>query len=85
MAIHQYSNGIPRVISVICDNALVNGLAADQKPVGAAIVHEVCRSLSLGIKAPATAPVPAADVELVSAAAQAPMFASVGRRRFSFF
>ena len=32
VAIHQHSTGIPRVISVICDNALVNGFAADQKP-----------------------------------------------------
>ena len=47
VAIHQHSNGIPRVISVICDNALVNGFAADQKPVGANTVHEVCKSLSL--------------------------------------
>ena len=43
----QHSKGIPRVISVICDNALVNGFAADQKPVGASIVAEVCRSLAL--------------------------------------
>ena len=47
VAIHQHSAGIPRVISVICDNALVNGFAADQKPVGVSIVTEVCRSLSL--------------------------------------
>src|SRR5690606_41428855 len=28
MAVHAHSNGIPRVISVICDNALVSGFAA---------------------------------------------------------
>ena len=86
IAIHKYSKGIPRVISVICDNALVNGFAADQKPVGASIVGEVCRSLALtpeesfpeaGAAPPVAAPAPAA--------ASAPMFADVGRRRFSFF
>lgn len=87
VAIHQYSSGIPRVISVICDNALVNGFASDQKPVGAGIVHEVCRSLALppqGPAAPAAAPEPH-HPQPVAMAAQAPMFASVARRRFSFF
>ncbi len=84
VAIHQHSAGIPRVISVICDNALVNGFAADQKPVGASIVTDVCRSLSL----PNTTQRPAVPVmpqpEPV-AAAPAPMFSHVSRRRFSFF
>ena len=86
VAIHQHSAGIPRVISVICDNALVNGFAADQKPVGVSIINEVCRTLAL---APNAAPTVAAPVapppEPVAASAQAPMFATVGRRRFSFF
>ena len=87
IAIHKYSKGIPRVISVICDNALVNGFAADQKPVGASIVGEVCRSLALtpeetfaeaAVQPQVAAPAPAAT--------SAPMFADVGqRRRFSFF
>jgi general secretion pathway protein A len=86
VAIHRHSNGIPRVISVICDNALVNGFAADQKPVGASAVQEVCKSLSLpfddapeavAVAAPVRAPEPVT--------ARVPMFASVARRRFSFF
>jgi general secretion pathway protein A len=90
IAIHQHSNGIPRVISVICDNALVNGFAADQKPVGASAVHEVCKSLSLpfdtAAKPAASAPPAARVAEAASTAPRAPMFASVGRiRRFSFF
>ena len=31
--IHECSGGIPRTISVICDNALVSGLALDRRPV----------------------------------------------------
>ena len=45
--VHERSRGIPRTISVICDNALVNGFAADVKPVGRAIVLEVCRDFHL--------------------------------------
>jgi hypothetical protein len=41
--VYQHSRGVPRTISVICDNALVSGFAVQQKPVGAAIVREVCR------------------------------------------
>jgi type II secretory pathway predicted ATPase ExeA len=82
VAIHGYSTGIPRVISVICDNALVNGLAADQKPVGAATIHEVSRTLSIGASSTPTA---VAEPQPEPVAAQAPMFAQVGRRRFTFF
>lgn len=88
VAIHRHSKGIPRVISVICDNALVNGFAADQRPVGAAIIGEVCRSLSLPFddaQPTAAAPAPARVPEPVAAAAPSAMFANVGRRRFSFF
>jgi len=42
-AVHEYSRGIPRTISVICDNALVSGFASDFKPIGRDIVVEVSR------------------------------------------
>lgn len=41
IAIHQRSGGIPRTINVLCDNALVTGLALDSRPVGADIVAQV--------------------------------------------
>jgi general secretion pathway protein A len=47
--IHKYSAGVPRTISVICDNALVTGFAADQRPVDVDIVREVCRDLDLTV------------------------------------
>jgi general secretion pathway protein A len=47
VAIYEHANGIPRSISVICDNALVGGLALDQKPVGRDVVLEVCRDFGL--------------------------------------
>ncbi len=86
VAIHQHSAGIPRVISVICDYALVNGFAADQKPVGASVIAEVCRTLSLLNSTQSAVAIPVAmPQEPVAVAAQAPMFAATTRRRFSFF
>ena len=41
--IHEYSGGIPRTISVFCDNALVNGMALGRRPVDQSIVAEVAR------------------------------------------
>ena len=41
--IHEYSGGIPRTVSVICDNALVSGMALARQPVDRSIVLEVCR------------------------------------------
>jgi general secretion pathway protein A len=45
--IHEHSGGIPRVISVICDNALVNGMALERQPVDGKIVFEVCGDFHL--------------------------------------
>lgn len=47
LAIHAASAGLPRTINVICENALIGGLAAQVKPVTRAIVEEVCRDFDL--------------------------------------
>ena len=47
MLIHEHSRGIPRTVSVICDNALVSGMALDQKLVTRTIVAEVCKDFRL--------------------------------------
>jgi type II secretory pathway predicted ATPase ExeA len=47
MAIHAHSAGIPRVISVICDNALLAGFAAGVRPVTSALVEEVCAEFGI--------------------------------------
>ena len=54
--IHAHSRGIPRTVSVLCDNALMNGLALGRKPVGKDIVAEVCRDFEVGGTALVTAP-----------------------------
>jgi general secretion pathway protein A len=45
--IHEHSGGIPRTVSVICDNALLSGMALERQPVDQAIVLEVCRDFLL--------------------------------------
>jgi general secretion pathway protein A len=88
LAIHEHSAGIPRTISVLCDNALVNGFAADVKPVGRQIVLEVCRDFEMA-NSQAAAPETRAEARAASPGeepASAPLFNAVGRpRRFSFF
>ena len=41
--VHECAGGIPRTISVICDNALVTAFALDRRPVDTDVVLEVCR------------------------------------------
>lgn len=45
--IHEHSRGIPRIISVICDNALVSGMALERQPVDGKVVFEVCTDFHL--------------------------------------
>jgi hypothetical protein len=46
--IHEYSRGIPRTVSVMCDNALVTGFAMGRQPVDRAILLEVSKDFRLG-------------------------------------
>jgi general secretion pathway protein A len=43
--IYEYSRGIPRLINIVCDNALLTGYATDQKVIGKSIVREVINHL----------------------------------------
>jgi hypothetical protein len=45
--IHERSKGIPRTIGVMCDNALLSGMALGKRPVDREIVLEVCRDFDL--------------------------------------
>jgi general secretion pathway protein A len=95
LAIHDASQGVPRTINVICDNALIGGFAAQEHPVTRALVDEVCRDFDLVRGAhgqeptiastePPVAPEPAAEEE--TEAPPEAMFGTHGRkRRFSFF
>lgn len=99
LTIHKHSGGLPRLISVICDNVLVAGFATDMRPVGSDLVLEVCRDFDCGAppgRDGVSAPVPRsgtpdAAVNRRNAGSKAikehaPMFSAFGRpRRFSFF
>jgi type II secretory pathway predicted ATPase ExeA len=54
--IHECSRGIPRSISVMCDNALVTGMALGRQPVDREIVLEVSKDFSLRAEEAAAAP-----------------------------
>jgi general secretion pathway protein A len=74
MLIHDCSAGIPRSVSVICDNALVSGMALGRKLIDRAIVMEVCRDLRLGSAArpgPAFPQRPIREAEMTAPAAEA--------------
>jgi general secretion pathway protein A len=100
LAIHDASLGVPRTINVICDNALIGGFAAQEKPVLRSLVDDVCRDFDLRNRAPAAAAPettadepPASDQDNADVHSEddvevspPPMFGTSGRkRRFSFF
>jgi len=44
--IWAYSEGIPRTINIICDNALLTGYSKDSKRIDSSIVQEVIKDLN---------------------------------------
>jgi type II secretory pathway predicted ATPase ExeA len=62
-SIHRYSNGIPRVVNLICEHCLVSAFVDQQKTVTGAIVDAVARDFDLGDNyvVPPPAPPTAAD------------------------
>jgi general secretion pathway protein A len=46
-AVHRYSRGIPRVVNVLCEHALISAFADQQKPVTAQIVESVAQEFEL--------------------------------------
>jgi type II secretory pathway predicted ATPase ExeA len=75
--VHGYSRGIPRMINVICDNALVSAMALGTRWVDQAVVAEVCRDLRLEAPEPETqkgsSPAPASHVSPQVSPAPAPV------------
>src|SRR5215469_4967633 len=45
--IHLYSLGVPRVINLLCEHALVNAYVDQQRPIAPKIVEEVAREFQL--------------------------------------
>ncbi|PWT85088.1 MAG: hypothetical protein C5B57_03610 [Blastocatellia bacterium] len=53
--IHAASRGLPRIINVLADNALLTGFALETQPVTSRIVEEVCHDFQVGQKPPSHA------------------------------
>jgi type II secretory pathway predicted ATPase ExeA len=49
--IHRYSGGIPRLINVLCDNAMVNAYALDHKQIDPLLIQEAADDLALSVTA----------------------------------
>ena len=45
--VHQYSKGIPRIINLICEHAMISAYVEQIKPIPSRIVESVCRELDL--------------------------------------
>jgi len=48
LAIHKYSNGIPRVVNLICEHCMVSAFVDQKQNVGVNIVDAVARDFDLG-------------------------------------
>jgi general secretion pathway protein A len=46
-AIHRYSRGIPRLVNVICDNAMLAGYALENPTIEDSLINEVAADLAL--------------------------------------
>jgi general secretion pathway protein A len=69
------SRGIPRTISVICDNALVSGFALDRKQIDRELIVEVCADFDFALPA-ADEPPPMTAAHLLPAVRPEPAVAS---------
>jgi hypothetical protein len=54
------TGGIPRLVNIVCDGALLLGYARDRLELGAEEIREVARDLELAEAEPAAQPAPAA-------------------------
>lgn len=46
-AVHLYASGIPRVINMLCEHALISAFAKEEKPVSAGMIEVVAREFDL--------------------------------------
>lgn len=83
LAIHEISTGLPRIVNVVADNALMGGFASHTKPVDAAIVREVARDFDFGhspVAVPSPALTPPGAPAIASPAGLAPRYPAMPDR-----
>ncbi len=54
--VQRYSGGIPRVINLLCEHALITAFAEGQKPIAPSLVEGVAREFDSGLTESTTAP-----------------------------
>jgi general secretion pathway protein A len=62
-AIHRYSQGVPRVVNLLCEHSLINAFADEIKPVPAKVVEEIAQEFLLDESAPIAPPTSWSDVD----------------------
>jgi general secretion pathway protein A len=78
--IHRFSSGVPRLINIICDHALLTGYAAGKSSIDVGMIRECEKELRLPeIRGPQTAPAVVPPASHAPAAAEAAPSTS-GRR-----
>jgi general secretion pathway protein A len=50
LEIHKLSNGVPRVVNNICENALFIAYSLEEKSIDAKLIKEVAEDLGIGVK-----------------------------------
>ena len=73
--VHDISGGVPRIINVLCDAALVFGYAEERHTIDRAIIDEVVTELEETGIVRRSAPKPAAEVPQMAAATAPPLAA----------
>jgi type II secretory pathway predicted ATPase ExeA len=51
-AIFEYSRGIPRVINLLCEHALITGFADQLRPIPARVLRQVAKEFELDVIPP---------------------------------
>lgn len=60
-AVHQFSKGIPRVVNLLCEHALISAFVDQSTPITAETIEEVAREFELHQPEAEAASVPAAE------------------------
>lgn len=83
-AVHLHSRGIPRVINLLCEHALISAFVDEQRRIPASTIEEIAREFNLHEVAPAAPPsVPASRENLSLTEALQNLAALVDRFRRS--
>jgi general secretion pathway protein A len=55
-AIHLYSLGVPRVVNLLCEHALINAYVEQQRPIESKIIEDIAREFQLDVAEPIAPP-----------------------------